>query len=86
MRDGLVRDIRHALRGLGRTPLFTVTVVLTFAQIEDLLGFELPELARRGREWWTTTDTSSMQCRAWTNAHRTAVPNLTAQTVTFERA
>src|SRR5687767_8381599 len=31
MRDGLVRDVRHALRGLSRTPLFTVTVVLTLA-------------------------------------------------------
>ena len=29
------------------------TVVLTFAEIEDLLGFALPEQARLQREWWT---------------------------------
>ena len=29
------------------------TVVLTFAQIEDLLGFPLPDQARCQREWWT---------------------------------
>ena len=29
------------------------TVVLTFAEIEDLLGFPLPEQARLQREWWT---------------------------------
>src|SRR3979490_2618339 len=29
------------------------TVVLTFAEIEDLLGFTLPDQARVQREWWT---------------------------------
>ena len=29
------------------------TVVLTFAEIEDLLGFALPDQARGHREWWT---------------------------------
>ena len=28
------------------------TVVLTFAQIEDLLGFTLPDSARVHHEWW----------------------------------
>jgi hypothetical protein len=28
------------------------TVVLTFAQIEDLLGFTLPDSARVHQEWW----------------------------------
>jgi hypothetical protein len=68
---------------------FAQTVVLTFAQIEDLLGFALPDLARLGREWWVTADASgpaSAQSRAWTQANRTAVPNLSAQTVMFERA
>lgn len=64
-------------------------VVLTFAEIEDLLGFVLPELARVQPAWWATAGaggTSSDQSRAWTEANRTATPNLPARTVAFERA
>ena len=64
------------------------TVVLTFGQVEDLLGFSLPNLARTDLEWWTTADISSAEGRcsdAWTLASRTARPNLMAQTVAFER-
>ena len=65
------------------------TVVLTFSQIEDLLGFLLPESARRESEWWADAgadDTPSAQARSWTQAHRTATPNLPAHTVSFERS
>ena len=64
------------------------TVVLTFGQIEDLLGFTLPDLARTDQEWWTIADLSTAEARcsdAWTLASRTAKPNLLAQTVLFER-
>jgi len=64
------------------------TVVLTFGQVEDLLGFSLPDLARVNREWWTMADigTTEVRCSdAWTLAGRTARPNLMAQTVAFER-
>ena len=55
---------------------FANTVVLTFAEVEDLIGFALPNQARSESEWW------------WTNAvsSRTAKPNLLAQTVAFDRA
>ena len=64
------------------------TVVLTFAEIEDLLGFALPEQARLHREWWTPagTDAGSRYSDSWVLASRTAVPNLMARTVVFERA
>ena len=64
------------------------TVVLTFAEIEDLLGFALPEQARLQREWWTPaeTDAGSNYSDSWVLASRTAVPNLVARTVVFERA
>ena len=65
------------------------TVVLTFAEVEDLLGFALPDQARHHREWWTDADTSRVvapHSDAWVLAHRTAVPNLGAQTVVFDRA
>jgi hypothetical protein len=32
------------------------TVVLTFAQIEDLLGFPLPDAARLDHAWWANND------------------------------
>jgi hypothetical protein len=63
------------------------TVVLTFGEIEDLLGFTLPDLARLKQEWWASGDADgSPQSRSWTQASRTAKPNLAAQIVVFERA
>ena len=62
-------------------------VVLTFAEIEDLLGFALPGQARLQPEWWTAEDrvAGSPQSDSWILAHRTAVPNMLAHTVAFER-
>jgi hypothetical protein len=65
------------------------TVVLTFAEIEDLLGFALPDQARLHQEWWTDAAASIAgrdYSDSWTLASRTAVPNMMAQTVAFERA
>jgi len=52
------------------------TVVLTFAEVEDLLGFSLPDLARVQLEWWA----SSLAVTS-----RTITPNLAAEIVSFER-
>ena len=62
-------------------------VVLTFAEIEDLLGTALPERARVTNEWWSNDgdDNPSPQSRVWTQASRRATPNLFARTVVFER-
>jgi hypothetical protein len=65
------------------------SVVLTFAQIEDLLGFALPEQAHRDREWWIDADGVDAGPRysdAWRLASRTALPNLSARIVAFDRA
>ena len=70
------------------TDRFADTVVLTFAEIEDVLGFALPDLARLELEWWATADAGSApsaQSRSWTGASRSAAPRLLAQTVTFQR-
>jgi hypothetical protein len=68
------------------------TVVLTFRQIEDLLGFALPAPARSDPGWWTNApaETGAPRCsdecaQAWTLARRTAKPNVAAQHVVFER-
>ena len=64
------------------------TVVLTFAEIEDLLGFALPDQARLHLEWWTNAETNAgpNYSDSWRLASRTATPNLLARTVVFERA
>ena len=61
------------------------TVVLTFAEIEDLLGFALPDQASLNQGWWTDAAESNYS-DSWILASRTAVPNLTARIVVFERA
>jgi hypothetical protein len=63
-------------------------LVLTFAQIEDLVGFSLPEAARASPAWWAELDPGagrSAQADAWAQAGRTATVNVPAQTVVFER-
>jgi hypothetical protein len=74
-------------------PLFTyldrryaVTVVLTFEQIEALLGFAPPSPGLADAEWWTgPCGASDSHTAAWTAARRSAVPQLSARIVAFER-
>ena len=88
--------LRRAARVSGKyAPLheylanrYADSVVLTFSQIEDLLGGTLPDTARVRHEWWTSPDsvTDKSSCSdAWLLAGRTATPNLAARTVAFER-
>ena len=86
---------RHPIRTWGRYRSLSVhlerrfadMVVLTFGEIEDLLGFPLPDAARTRGEWWTSdlADEQPPQSDAWKMAGRTAKPNLMAGNVAFER-
>ena len=60
-------------------------VVLSFDQIEALLGTSLPAAARVETGWWTAGGGPKSHASAWTGSWRTAVPNLLAKTVAFER-
>ncbi len=61
-------------------------VVMTFAEIEDLLGCPLPTAARSSETWWTGPDPAGVLfADAWRAANRTARPNLQALTVLFDR-
>ena len=62
-------------------------IVLRLAEIEDLLGWKLPAPAHLEADWWATPvhGPVSAQSHAWSEASRTATPNLGAQTVMFER-
>jgi hypothetical protein len=64
---------------------YASVVVLTFEQIEALTGFALPESARTELAWWTDMVDARGHSAAWTEAGRTAAPNLLARTITFER-
>ena len=64
---------------------YASTVVLTFEQMEALLGFALPERAHTERDWWTGAAFMDRHTDAWVAAGRTAMPNLLARTVAFER-
>jgi hypothetical protein len=68
---------------------FADVVVLTFGQIEDLVGHVLPDQAYVDHAWWRNDGESgsvSAQAIAWVRAHRVASANLAARTVRFERA
>jgi hypothetical protein len=65
---------------------YASTAVLTFEQLEALLGFALPASARTERDWWTGGIDTHLHAAAWMAAGRTATPNLSARTVTFERS
>lgn len=70
------------------TGRYANVVVLTFGEIEDLIGFPLPALARVQQDWWAAPvagSPTSSQAQSWILSHRTAAPNLMAQTVLFER-
>lgn len=68
---------------------FADSIVLTFGQIEDLIGHPLPGRAFSEPAWWTGAEagqTASPQSSSWSQAHRTARANLTSRTVMFDRA
>jgi hypothetical protein len=66
---------------------YSDVVVLTFAQVEDLLGSPLPAPAKQDPAWWNSDDDRNFgHSNSWRLAQRTAVANLTALTVTFERS
>lgn len=61
-------------------------VVLTFEQMESLLGFALPLPAGTEQDWWSAAAGLPIRhAGAWMEAGRTATPNLSARTVRFER-
>ena len=67
---------------------FADTIVLTFEQIESLLGFALPDNARCRLDWWASAvegAVPSRQASSWSQARMTATPNLHANSVMFER-
>ena len=65
---------------------YASAVTLSFQQMEDLLGYALPESARTEPTWWTADPVpSDRHADAWVAARRTATPHLSSGIVVFER-
>ncbi len=63
-------------------------IILTFNEIEDILGDELPTSARQYVAWWANEDprlSQHVQCRAWRGGGWTARPNLGLAQVKFRK-
>lgn len=58
---------------------------LTFSQIENAIGFSLPESARQYREFWANTTTHSIALSWLSVGYKTVDVNLANETVIFER-
>lgn len=56
--------------------------VLSFTQIEEVIGRPLPDRARSKPDWWHSVPRQP-QSRAWLRADRRAEADLSAETVTF---
>ena len=58
---------------------------LSFAEIEEIIGFPLPESARQHRAYWANTTTHSISS-CWMNAgYKVVEANLTGGYIIFER-
>jgi hypothetical protein len=98
-RDGPIADTSFVERRIGMSSgkylalykylenRYADVTVLTFEQIEALLGFALPPLARTNEGWWAAraATADAPHSAAWVLAGRTATPNLLAKNVLFER-
>lgn len=61
-------------------------VVLTFNQIEEIVGSELPASARSHRAWWANDSVGHTQSQLWLEAGwRTTYINLSEGRITFSR-
>ncbi len=64
----------------------TSEVPLTFAEVEDVLGFSLPPYARKGKSWWSNNPGTHVGVRAWrSSGWRTSAVDLARERVTFVR-
>jgi hypothetical protein len=60
------------------------SVLMSFSEIEAIIGERLPPSARKREEWWSNSPSGHSQARAWMRAnYRASKVNLTGETVMF---
>lgn len=73
--DPLASSLRHS----------TGRVVLSFSDIEEILGVPLPSSARRHAAWWSNSGGTHVQSHAWLSAgYRTAQIDIEQERLVFE--
>ena len=64
-----------------------VSIALSFAQIEDILGFRLPRSARLYPAWWSNNEGSHVQAQAWlAGGYETEQVSISAEKLVFKRS
>jgi len=82
----VIKAVKYQLLYAYLRDRFADRVVLTFDEIESVIGSALPHAARHEPAWWTTAASdSSEQSEAWTLANRRAEVHIAAQRVVFDR-
>lgn len=70
---------------MAASPLNSVT--LTFQQVQQLIGADIPESAQMHHQPWWANDKSHVQAKAWLNAGwKRASVDMADRTVTFVKA
>jgi hypothetical protein len=61
-------------------------VPMTFAEIEKVIGFNLPERSQRNRAWWSNNASNSVMTKAWLEAgYRTERVDMAGRKLVFKR-
>lgn len=61
-------------------------IPIAFAEVETIVGFNLPPAARRYRAWWSNNPTNSVITNAWLGAgFKSAEVDMANQTLKFVR-
>lgn len=75
-------SLGHYLHRLG-----SQRVKLTFSEIEQVLGFGLPDSARKHPAWWSNSGGSHVQSASWMDeGYRTEDVDLHAERLVFAKA
>jgi hypothetical protein len=62
-------------------------VPMTFAEIEKVIGFKLPEKSQQHRAWWSNNASNSVMTKAWLAAgYRTERVDMAGRRLVFRRA
>jgi hypothetical protein len=78
---------KYGLLGQHLKNCTTAEVQMTFAEIERVIGAELPPSAYRHRPWWSNNPSNSVMTKVWLDAgFRTEQVDMAGKKLVFKRA